>query len=383
MPLFSIVYAIPYLIVLFIVSYAWGVEQKSSLNASIIILIVLIIFLGLRGHLFTDYISYYPFFNQLPTLGDLTDRRIDQISFEPGFVIYASLIKTLYPDYFFFTFVSTLIDLVVLYFVFRRYSFSIALSFMFFLAFQGLIIEVNLMRNVKAMMLFLLSIPYLQKRRIVPYMALNLLGFAFHQSALIYIIAYFVLDRQLSKKLIGIIFIGANVVFFLKLSLTGPIVEWIVANVEISRAGRLNAYLNSAEELGISIGYLERTLIYMLVWRYYDCLIKAKDCNRIFCNSLIAYYLVFYLFYDVEVFVSRLTFMFVFSYWFLGANIYGYLVEVKRFHKGVLCLCIIVLCFMKVSISNRSIIADYNNVLTGVQDYYQRRAIYFSHKELH
>lgn len=383
MPLFSIIYAVPYLMVLAIVSYAWGVEQKSPINASIIILTVLVIFLGLRGHLFTDYISYYPFFNQLPTLGDLTERRIARTFFEPGFVIYASLIKTLYPDYFFFTFVSTLIDLIVLYYVFRRYSFSVAVSFMFFLAFQGLIIEVNLMRNVKAMMLFLLSIPYLQKRRIIPYMALNLLGFTFHQSAIIYIVCYFFLDRALSKKLIGIVFIAVNVIFFFKLSFTAPIVEWIASNIEISRVGRLEAYTNSAEELGLSIGYVERTLIYVLVWMYYDRLIKVKECNRIFCNSFIVYYLLFYLFYDVEVFVSRFTFLFVFSYWFLGANMYEYLVMTKRLRRSVLCLCIIFLCFMKVSISNRSIIADYNNVLTGVQDYYQRRMIYFSHRELH
>lgn len=383
MPLFSIIYAIPYLIVLAFITYAWGVEQKSRINASIIILTVLVIFLGLRGHLFTDYISYYPFFNQLPTLGDLSERKIERTFFEPGFVIYASLIKTIYPNYFFFTFLSTLIDLIILYYVFRRYSFSVAVSFMFFLAFQGLGIEVNLLRNVKVIMLFLLSIPYLQKRQIIPYMALNLLGFTFHQSALVYILCYFVLNRQFSKKLIGIIFVSVNVAFFFKLSFTAPIMEWIVSNIEISRAGRLNAYVNSAEEYGLSIGYIERTLMYVLIWIYYDRLIKERECNRIFCNSFIVYYSMLYFFYDVEVLSARFASLFIFSYWFLGANIYEHLAMTKQLHKSVLCLCIIALCFMKVSISNRTIIADYNNVLTGVQDYYQRRMIYFSHRELH
>lgn len=160
---------------------------------------ILLWFIGLRGHMYSDFIVYYPLFEELPAISDL---EVGDYLMEPGFIIYSSLIKTIFPNYFIWIFINTSIDLLVFYHVFKRYTEFRILPLIFFIAYMGLSIEFNLYRNVKALDLFLLSIPYLQQRRIVPYMFLNLLGATFHVSSLIYIPMYFLLHKNIGQGLV-------------------------------------------------------------------------------------------------------------------------------------------------------------------------------------
>ena len=106
--------------------------------------------------------------------------------FEFGFLVYSSLIKTLFENYHIWIFINTFIDLAVLYLIFKRYSSSIILSFLFFVVYMGLTIEFNLFRNSKSIILFLLSIKYLLMRKSFPYFFLNILGCTLHLSAFIF-----------------------------------------------------------------------------------------------------------------------------------------------------------------------------------------------------
>ena len=103
MPLNSVLYAIPYIIIFGTLWFLYlnevgriknGLSPKHSRNLAFSLLLV---FIGLRGHLYSDFISYYPFFENLPTINKLND--IFQGNFEPGFVIYSSVLKTIIPNY--------------------------------------------------------------------------------------------------------------------------------------------------------------------------------------------------------------------------------------------------------------------------------------------
>ena len=166
-PLFSYSYSVPYLLLslslLFLSLNELGklhvIDKK---NSRYIAFILLLFFIGFRGHIKTDFINYYPYFNNLPIITDL--KIADFEHYDPGFVIYTSLVKTVFSDYFIWVFINTLFDLLVLYYISRLYCLSTVLLYLVLLAYWGLGIEINLFRNSKAIMLFLVSLPYLWRR---------------------------------------------------------------------------------------------------------------------------------------------------------------------------------------------------------------------------
>ncbi len=215
--------AIPYILLSVFLFFLYLNEVRkikliSVINARKVSFLTLLIFIGLRGHIYSDFINYYVYFENLPNIFNLTSSTFTEWYFEPGFTLYSSLVKTIFPDYFGWVFVNTLIDILVFQYVFKRYTYSEILPLIFFLAFNGLYIEFNLYRNVKAIDLFLLSLPFLENRRLLPYMALNILGMTFHTTSIIYLPLYFILDKEIPRYIRWIGIIIANVIFLLQFS---------------------------------------------------------------------------------------------------------------------------------------------------------------------
>ena len=327
----------------------------------------------------TDFINYYPFFEHLPIITELSISDLDKLRFEPGFVIYSSLIKTILPDYYAWVFVNTLLDLFVLYYISRKFCLSTALFFMVLLVYWGLEIEINLYRNSKAIMLFLLSLPYLLKRSIVPYMALNLLGCLFHISAIMYLPLYFVLDREIPKTWVWGLFVFSNVVFFLGVSLSSQLqglttfVDGILGSDELSsKAAAWQESKSYGESYGFSLGYLERLFFFVLFTLQFQKLIAQRATNRIFYNAFIIFYFLFHTLSPISSeIMRRMSILFGFSYWFLISN---YLCQLRL--RRSLSFVIVLLCFMKVSISTANLSMKYENIfLGGSTDNYQERRL--------
>ena len=210
----SYVYSLPYYIVfLFLFSLAISVnnkprvQQRDKLRLSFILLII---FIGLRGYVYSDWISYLAFFEEVPflfdlQLFDLTERFI----FEPGFIIYTSCIKSICNNFHFFIFLSSLIDLWILLLAFKKYLKNPILGFAIFFAISGLSMEFNLLRNMKSIMLFLISLKFVQEKSFGKYFIFNMIGYLFHQTSLLYIPLYFVLGRNWNRKFIILLFILA------------------------------------------------------------------------------------------------------------------------------------------------------------------------------
>lgn len=374
MSIHSFTYSIPYLIVAFILFLLFLSENKKLHIFSVktsrkVSFIIMLVFIGLRGHLYSDFISYFPFFQSLPTLGKLNIIEVLKDSgFEVGFIIYSSLIKTIFPDYFIWVFINTFIDLCVFRYIFRKYSYSEILPFIFFLAWQGLTIEFNLYRNVKAIILFLLSIQYLERRKIIPYFALNLLGVTFHTTALLFIPLYFFLHKQYSKKILWICFILVNIAYFTNQLLN---IQWGDALGFLNNErviSKLNNYQDKGVSYGFSIGYLERTLTIILVLSLYEKLIQQLPINKILINCLMFYYGFFHVFSNVEVLAIRIPILFIFSYWILLSNI----VYLYHLRFNYLTRMFSLLIIFKIVIGTSNIACYYDNLLWGIKDYGER-----------
>lgn len=381
MPLVSYLYSLPYIgcVLICFACYNRGCDKKTK-NVTLVCLgIFFCWFLGLRGFLYTDFINYYPYFNKLA--GFFSHSLIDEMIYEPGFVIYSKIIKTIFPNYHLWIFVNSLIDVVVLTLTFKRYSAYPVLSWAVFIAMMGLVMQCNLLRNFKGLDCFLLSLPYLIKRQAWKYIGLNLLGSTFHISSLIYIPCYFILTKKINKYILGGIFLFVNCLFFLKMGMSEIIMNFINDNIPgASIFQKMNWYINDSQEYGFSIGYFERTITFLLAYIYFKGLYRINSNNIIFCNCIFLYYFLFYLFSDMPVFVERIPLLFIFTYWILYPNLLK-LLSSPAFKIGYSLL--LLFCCFKTAYSNRTLICRYDNImLFGIENYETRKNYYISNPEI-
>lgn len=318
----------------------------------------------------SDFINYVITFEEMPDIFHLTSfRGFERI--EPGFVIYTSIIKLFTDNYFAWVAINTLIDLIVFAWFFKRYCQSMILPLVFFIAFNGLLIEFNLYRNIKAIDLFLLSIPYLEKRKIVPYMLLNLLGVMFHNSALLFLPLYFVLTLRMSMAVIWSGFVISNLVFLLHISIIGDIINNLSFMQNMVAYDKIMGYANRAEVNELSFGYIERTLTFILFYWQFKKIVSRYPAYVIFYNCFWIYYCSTLIFYEVVVFVERIPYLFMFTYWV----IYPRVLEIKSYYQNVIKIAVAMLVVMKIMASYRSLGSAYSNVMFSEPNYKERKAV--------
>lgn len=248
-----------------------------------------------------DWYNYYPYFQ-----GKSQD-------FEKGYIFLTELTRRFTGEYQIFVALNTLIDCLFLLWVIPRYSAYPVTTLMLYLGVNGLPLEVDIMRNVKSIMLFLFSIQFIWKRKPLIFIGINLLGAFFHVSSLIYIPLYFLLPVSYKKRVILGIFILGNIYYFSHLNLIGEIFQHIPSQ-------RFNGYLSFSESGGgeANIFYLERVLVFFFAF-FTGGMVNRENAQRyrIFQNSIyIAVYMFLYL-REFPVIALRFFLLFSFSYWYI------------------------------------------------------------------
>ena len=318
----------------------------------------------------SDFISYYPFFNEYPNLLSLPNNFF-QSRFEPGFLLYTATFKIICTDYFCWVAFNTLIDLLVLAWFFHRYCKSMILPLIFFIAFNGLLMEFNLYRNMKAIDCFLLSIPYLQKKRWAPYFGLNIIGFIFHSSSILYLPLYFILNAKVSKLLIWSSFIVSNIIFLSNIQIISNLINNLSFIEALNLYDQISSYGENAEQVRFSLGYVERTISFILFSILYNRLTNNNKIYYIFFNAFLLYYCCFLIFYEVRVLVERIPYLFMFSYWVLYPailNLHFRWIPVIRIFTSFLVI-------LKIYSSFNMKSAMYHNILFSNPDYEKSKSI--------
>lgn len=394
MGVFNYAYSIPYIALLayLVALMFWEFRllklEKDTKYIRWAVLTGFVFFFGLRGFVYTDWMMYYPLFDKLPTIWDggltsvlstdfsedfVTDVNVGQAGIELGFIYFTVFFKSIIPDYFAFIFFNTLIDALLLNVFIKRYSRYYVLSFILFIAFGGLILEFNLLRNIKALLLFLISLKYLKERRILPYMLLNLAGFLFHSSALIFLPLYFILNKQWPQWLIWTIFIVGNIIFLLQIKYLEPIVLSVAELVGGRMGVKARLYFVSdlySQPYGIGLGYIERIITFLVIMLFQKKLKEQKSYNLIFINSFLLYFIIYFFFAELMIAVQRVSLLFVFSYWILYTEIL-YIIK-EEINKLVLVLILTAYCILKLTQFNSNIFSRYDNLLFGIESFEDR-----------
>ncbi|MDD3165981.1 MAG: EpsG family protein [Bacteroidales bacterium] len=390
----NITYSIPYVVCMlaFLGLCFWEFRLlKNEQDVQIVrisTICLYLIFFGLRGFVLTDWYQYYAIFENLPTIWDgglagikddlvlemyETDENLGVSGMEPLFMYLTIALKSIVPNYFVWVFINTAFDLLILDGFIRRYSSYYSFSILLFFVFGGLIIQINLMRNIKALLLFLVSIRFIEERRFIPFLLLNLLGLGFHTTALFFFPLYFVLHREISVRWMWIILIiGLSLVLF-QVQYIKPILLKLADMI----GGRLSVQIKIyfaldfySQAYGLSLGFLERAFTYVVIIINYDKLIKQNRSNVIFINVFTIYFIVNSFFTEMFIIVDRVSMLFIFAYWILYAELI--LLVKDKVLKWFWFSLVIFYGALKLIVMNSNIFSKYDNLLFGIESYEER-----------
>lgn len=336
-------------------------KRKQLLNSAYLILLL---FLGFRGYVYTDFVNYKPAFDLLEGFSNLPEVLLLK-GWEPGFLVYTALCKVIFPNYFAWNIISTAIDLFLLYKVLERYSNNHLLSLMIFFVIGSTALEFNVLRNAKAIFLFLYALRYIEERKIWKYFLLIGIACLFHISAILYFPLYFILSRRWPKWILWGIYFAGMLFMFLHIGIVSDIVARI-SFVEGSRTEYLASHLENSTAYSSLFGNIERLITMMIVVLLYNRLAKGNVGNYMFINMYVCLYAAFTICSESAVMVQRFQYMFIASFWIL----YPLLLDYAKFNRNkFVYLFITAMIFMKLILIAADPNLKYENILTGVSDF--------------
>lgn len=366
----SYIYSLPYVVVFLVLFLLCLNEikkkpdtlQKRTLRFCCCTIYVF--FIGLRGFLHTDWISYYPLFKELPTLWSFTIIDLEDFYMEPGFILYSIIIKSFCPSYYGWIFISTLIDVYLINACLKKNTGYYALGFLFFYSFFTLN-EINLLRNTKAIMLFLLSVRYIGNN-FLKFSFLNIIGAFFHISSLLYIFIYPFLRLKIKRNILIAIFICGVLIYTLQVSWALPLLEYVSENLQIGRSGILIHYMKPNFDQ-LSIGFLERVFTFILFLFYRDKIYGKSPFLVVMYNCYIAYFISTFFLAEYSSLAERISTLFIISYVFIYPEIFKFCKN-----KRVFIMLMFSYMLLKEIQGNKGLLNKYSNVLFGVESYEKR-----------
>lgn len=331
-----------------------------------------LLFFGLRGFVFHDWLNYYPAFEKISFYNlqtyDITDGK------EIGWIIFQLVCKSIFDNYHFMIFIHSLVVLILLYRFLKQYTPNILLGVVIYLAFDGFTLSINLLRNSIAIMIFLNALPFLYRRRPLEYISLCFLAATFHFSALVFIFLYFFLHRKIHKWMFMSIYIIGFIIYILNIPILLPLVRLLGIGGDFL-ANKIEVYSDMSFQLKISIGLMERLLTGFLIFCYYDKLQKERKDNVMFINSFIIYILAVFLLSEFSEVSKRISILFVYCYWVLWI----YLIKCFYYsnNRRLFIAFITIYGVLKISapIINKPV-CEYDNILFGIKSFQERKFIF-------
>ena len=363
------IYSIPYMIFFFfllVLSVVVSEKKEDEMlcrNLTNLGIAVFLVFFGCRGYIWHDWTVYAVVFDKM-SWSDLFSYDYFKHG-EPVWLLFELICKTIFDNYYFMAFVQCMINTLLLVRFFNKYSISLLFALATYVAFNGFEISINLMRNSMAMFIFLNAIPYIEERRIGRYLLLCAVATGIHLSSVIYIPLYFILNRNINKWVFLATVLVSNAVLFSNVAIVLKLAEAIGISNEIL-AAKIEAYSDFGMFGGSRFMLLQRFIITMMVFFYYEKLKELSPHNRIFINALLIYIVGSYFTSEFSEMSKRIGILFSFSFWILC----GYLVKCcyyinnRRLFIGFMAFVLIFNTYT----STAEKIKEYQNWLFGTAD---------------
>ena len=259
--------------------------------------------------------------------------------FECGFAFLCCLIKTFdwtKGPYLLFM-VITSFNFVIFYKALKKYTPFVFIAILFYL-YKGYIWHnFTLLRQSVSIALFMYSIQYIKDKKMLKYMGLNLIGFCFHESAIILFPLYFLLDKKYTTPTLIIfmlIALGCNIGNVL------PVVCMKLAGL-LGMEGRLGVYMGGHSSIN-PMNFLEILLILSISLYQRGKYDKEEPFFNIFLNMFVFSSLIILSCSAIDIF-ARFKEYFVVAYMVLISYMVGHLESKRSQFVAFGCLALYVL----------------------------------------
>lgn len=349
----------------------FGKNERKKHMLFVFSIILLIGFLGLRGFIGWDWWAYYPSYNNLP----------NGFNYEIGYEIWSNIFYKTGLSYHHFTFINTVADILILAYVLKKYSKYPIFSMFLFLAVQGLSFEVDLLRNAKAVLLFIISIQFIKERKLIPFLILNILGMTFHMSSVIYLPMYFILNRNYSRKIVLPLIILGNIYYLFDTKLFIHILEYMSSVLPAAVGGKITSYLSIIPQnykLPIGTLYFERLVTFIMVFFFLhkekNHREKENPYSLIMENSFYIFYLIFLFTSEFFIASTRIGILFIYANWFLWGDIIENFRDTKI--KAAVFLIAVLIggnrIYNHFDFNGNKILYRYENIITDYKSYEEK-----------
>ena len=349
----------------------FGKNERKKHMIFVFSIILLIGFLGLRGFIGWDWWAYYPSYNNLP----------NGFNYEIGYEIWSNIFYKTGLSYHHFTFINTVADILILAYVLKKYSKYPIFSMFLFLAVQGLSFEVDLLRNAKAVLLFIISIQFIKERKLIPFLILNILGMTFHMSSVIYLPMYFILNRNYSRKIVLPLIILGNIYYLFDTKLFIHILEYMSSILPAAVGGKITSYLSIIPQnykLPVGTLYFERLVTFIMVFFFLhkekNHREKENPYSLIMENSFYIFYLIFLFTSEFFIASTRIGILFIYANWFLWGDIVENLRDTKI--KAAVFLIAVLIggnrIYNHFDFNGNKILYRYENIITDHKSYEEK-----------
>ena len=144
------------------------------------------------------------------------------LKFEKGYIVLNKIISV-FGNENFFLFVVATITLSGVYFSIKRYSKNYFFSVFIFITFQFFIFQFSGLRQSIAFSIVLMSLKYIQERKLFKFIITIIIASTFHKTAIIFIPAYWMVKNRITPKSICIFLETFIFLYIVK----GPILMFI------------------------------------------------------------------------------------------------------------------------------------------------------------
>lgn len=256
-----------YFIVLFLILMCvWAYDyRRHEMGSSFFywfLYFLLVVIAGLRYRIGIDSIVYESIYEDVPTLAELGKFQFDKIRYEPGFMVFASLPRSISSDFTLLQiFQAIVVNLVVFLFIKANTRNKFFCLLLYYIVLY-LNLTTQVMREALSLCCFLLAWPYFRDGKWLKYYLLMLFATFLHTSALLTLIfpIFTIPGIRNGFKLgwqvliIGVVVLGIGFViqqnfynFFMMISVSGRMADRVMEYSTDADAGQVLNILGSLD----------------------------------------------------------------------------------------------------------------------------------------
>ena len=146
-------------------------------------------------------------------------------NYEKGYLILNKLIGSIFPNIQFFLAVVAFLSLAPIFYVIYKKSVSPVFSILVYMGLSPFLLTYSGLRQSIAIAMCFLSIIYIERKRILPFICIILLATTIHTSALVFLLAYPLYQIRFSQKTRLVTIFGIGLVYLIRVPLFSALIK--------------------------------------------------------------------------------------------------------------------------------------------------------------